>query len=76
MNDPIDIPPIDDPEAKLERALVDEFLRQQSRTRGDVAALPDAERVAIWREARAYASARLAEIDARAHYVEDLHKHE
>ena len=76
MRDPIDIPPTDDHEAKLERALVDEFLRQQGRTREDVAALPDTQRVAIWREARLYASARLAEIEARAHYVEDLHKHE
>ena len=74
MKDPIDVPPIDDPEAKLERAFVDEFLRQQGRTREQLQSLPEPERAAILRAARAYAAERLAEVGARAHYVNELHR--
>jgi hypothetical protein len=73
MTVPIDIPPIDHHEAKLERALVDQFLEQQGRTRASLADLPDAQRAAILGEARAYAAERLAEIGARAHYVKEIH---
>jgi len=74
MKDPIDVPPIEDQEAKLERALEDEFLRQKGWNRADLVALPDAERAAILSAASVYASARLAEIGARAHYVNELHR--
>jgi hypothetical protein len=76
MNDPIDFPPMEDHEAKLEVALVDEFLRRQGWTREQLLGLPDAQRAAILGAALAYAAERLAEIEARAHYVEDLHRHE
>ena len=74
MKDPIDVPPMDDPEAKLERALVDEFLRQQGRTRAELPGLSEDLRAALLREARAYAVERLTEIGARAHYVNELHR--
>jgi hypothetical protein len=74
MRDRIDVPPIEDHEAKLERALEDEFLRQQGRTRDEVMRLAEAERVLILGAAAAYASARLAEVGARAHYVQELHR--
>ena len=73
MTDPFEVPPIEDPEAKLERAFVDQFLAQQGESRQSIAAMPEAKRTAILREARAYASARLAEVQARAHYVNELH---
>jgi hypothetical protein len=73
MRDPIDLPPIDDREAKLERALIDEFLAQAGRSREDLDQLPEIDRAALLAKARAYASGRLAEIDARAHYVHELH---
>jgi hypothetical protein len=74
MKDPVDCPPLEDYEAKLERALEDEFLRQQGRTREEVARLPDAERAVILSAASTYASGRLAEIGTRAHYVNELHR--
>ena len=74
MKDPIDMPPIDDYEAKLERAFEDEYLRQQGRTREELHTLPEPERIALLRGAAAYASAHLAEVEARAHYVNDLHR--
>ena len=74
MREPIDVRPIDDHEAKLERALVDEFLRQRGRSRGDLMGLPDDQRQALLAAARMYAAERLAEIGARAHYVNELHR--
>ena len=74
MNDPADFPPIEDYEAKLERALEDEFLRQQGRSREELARLPEAERAVILSAASTYASGRLAEIGTRAHYVHELHR--
>ena len=74
MKDPIDVPPIEDHEAKLERAFEDEFLRQQGRSREEVCGLPEPERSRMLGAAGAYASARLAEVSARAHYVNELHR--
>lgn len=73
MKDSIDFPPIEDHEAKLERALVDEFLRQLGHSREGLAALPADERARLLGQARAHASEKLAEIGARAHYVKELH---
>jgi hypothetical protein len=75
MKEPIDVPAIDHHEAKLERALVDAFLREQGRTRAELAQLPEDERLTLLKQARLYAAERLAEIEARAHYVNELHEH-
>ena len=66
----------DDPEAKLERALMEEFLRRNHHSFTDLARLTPAERNRLLNRAARYADERLAEIGARAHYIEDLHKHE
>jgi hypothetical protein len=67
---------MEDPEAKLERALMEEFLRRHKHSFSDLALLTPPERNHLLGEAVRYADARLAEIGARAHYIEDLHKHE
>jgi hypothetical protein len=74
MDDPIEVPPVDDPEAKLERAFVDQFLAQQGESRQTLAVMPETRRMTLLREARKYASERLAEVQARAHYVGELHR--
>jgi len=66
----------EDPEAKLERALMEEFLRRRQHSFSDLALLTPSERNHLLDEAARYADARLAEIGAQAHYVENLHKHE
>jgi hypothetical protein len=66
----------EDPEAKLERALMEEFLRRRQHSFSDLALLTPSERNHLLDEAARYADARLAEIGARAHYIENLHKHE
>jgi hypothetical protein len=66
----------EDPEAKLERALMEEFLRSKHRSFTDIALLTPAERNHLLDLAARYADQRLAEIGARAHFVGDLHKHD
>ena len=73
MKDPIDVPPIDDYEAQLENALVDEFLRLRGYAREDLPGLPADECAQVLREARMHAAEKLAEIGARAHYVKEIH---
>ncbi len=68
--------PTDDPEAKLERALMEEYLRRRNHSFADLPLLSPDERRRLLNAATMYADARLAEIGARAHFVEDLHKHE
>jgi len=76
MVDRTDTPPTRDPEAMLERALMEEFLREQHHTFADLALLPEDQRRILLQHAAIYAAGRLAEIGARAHYVEGLHRHE
>jgi hypothetical protein len=68
-----DVRPAEDPEAQLERAFEDEFLRARGYDPVRLAELGPDERSALMKEASAYASAKLAEVQARAHYVHDLH---
>ncbi len=68
--------PLTDPEGKLELALIQTYLHDRGYTLGDLQSLPQAQRLALFRDAELYAAGRLAEIGARAHYVADLHKHE
>ena len=50
--------PMEDPEAQLERAFIDEYLRLHGH---------DPEAASI------YAAGKLAEFESRAHYVHDIH---
>ena len=61
-----------DPHAPLERALIDEFLAERGHTLRSVDWLPLPERRELLFRAVAYASQRLAEIESRAHFVDDL----
>ena len=65
---------VDDRHAALERMLVDEFLESRGHTRQSVGELPPAQATALQTAASQYASLRLAEIESRAHYVEEIHR--
>jgi hypothetical protein len=54
-------PFIDDPEAALERALMEEYLSEQGYTFEDLASLDDENRQHLMLEAAAYAALRLSE---------------
>jgi hypothetical protein len=68
-----DLPPLCDPEAHLERAFIEEFLRRKGYDAASVLALAEHERMALLREASIYAAGKLTEVEARARYVHDLH---
>ena len=61
-----------DQTAELERALIADFLEQRGHTVQSVKQMPDEERHALMRSASLHASMRLAEVETRAHYVDDL----
>lgn len=72
MRPDADQAPRPDQTADLELALITDFLEQRGHTVHSVQALPEAERHSLLREASLYASARLSEVESRAHYVDDL----
>jgi hypothetical protein len=55
-------------------ALIDEFLAEHGHTLPSVDKLPPAERRELLRRASSYATLRLAEIESRAHFVDDLER--
>ncbi len=65
--------PLEDPQARLERALIDEFLSERGCDLSTVRTRPPGEQRALLIQASQYAAVHLAEIDARAAYVHDLH---
>ena len=71
-----DVPRTADQIAQLEEAFITEFLERRGLTRSTLHDLPKAEVHALMKEASAYASARLSEVEARAHYVHELHHNE
>lgn len=64
---------IEDPEGQLESALIEEFLRSRGFDSSALRALPEDEAKRLRAEATVHAAARLAEVDARAHFVHNLH---
>ena len=65
--------PIEDPQAELETTLIDEFLRTRGVSRHGLRDIPEEKATALMKEASAYASARLTELESRAHYVHEIH---
>jgi hypothetical protein len=78
MDTDTDVPegPMKDPEGKLEKALIDEFLRARGLDERALAALPEAQARRVLAEASAYAGAKLAEVEARARFVHEIHGEE
>jgi hypothetical protein len=68
-----DISPRTDQNAPLEQALMREFLEQRGFSEEGVNRLPEPERHLLLTQASTWASNRLAEVEARAHYVHELH---
>lgn len=71
----LDSPATMAPDALLEQAFITEYLQGRGYRLEDVAELPHAQARLLLAEASRYASARLAEVEARAHFVEDIDEH-
>ena len=68
-----DSPPLEEPLAKLELALIDEFLRKHGHDAVALRSRADAASKAALRDAAIYAAMRLTEVESRAHYVHEIH---
>ena len=64
---------MEDPEATLERMHIEAYLRAKGHTLQSLQELPEHEARQLIVEASAYASAKLAEVETRAQFVQDLH---
>ena len=64
---------LEDPNARLETALIDEFLRTRGLDLRKLQDLPEAQARQLRKEASAYATARLTELESRAHFVQEIH---
>ena len=64
---------LEDPQARLERALIEEYLQERGCSLSTMNARPAGEQRVLLRQASQYALGRLAEIDARAAYVHEIH---
>lgn len=65
--------PLEDPMALLERAFIEQYLRQQNHTFDSIQLLGTEERRLLMVKAAQHAAVRLAEVDARSAYVHEIH---
>jgi hypothetical protein len=60
--------------AYLEQTLIEAYIQDQGYTLEGLKDLPEAEIKRLMTEASTYASNKLAEVELRAHFVEELHE--
>ena len=68
-----DTEPVEDPNAMLEKALIEEYLKARGYSHEDLKKLPPEVVEKLMKEASQYASLKLEEVEARAHFVKELH---
>jgi hypothetical protein len=68
-----DNPRMEDPHAQIEMAFIAEYLRSQGYSYEMLHELPEDEATRLMKEASLYASTKLMEMEARAHFVEEIH---
>jgi hypothetical protein len=64
---------VEAPLGELERALIDEFVRAQGYDPLKLSDLPEEERKRLLKDASVYASGKLMEVEARSHFLDELH---
>ena len=64
---------MEDPEAALETMYIEEYLRGKGHTFQSLQELPEEEARQLMIEASAYASTKLAEVEKRAHLMQEIH---
>ena len=65
--------PMEDPNALLENALIAEYLKEKGYSHEDLKKLPAELVEKLMKEASQYASLKMEEVQARAHFVKELH---
>jgi hypothetical protein len=66
-------PLTEDMHAGLEKSLIEAYLRDKGYTLEELRKLPEAEFKQFMKEASTYASGKLAELEERAHFLQELH---
>lgn len=69
----VDTEPVEDPNAMLEKALIEEYLKEKGYSHEDLKKLPAKLVEKLMKEASQYASLKMEEVKARAHFVKELH---
>ena len=67
------IEPIEDRSALLENSLIEEYLKEKGYSQEDLKKLPAELVEKLMKEASQYASLKMEEVEARAHFVKELH---
>jgi hypothetical protein len=67
---------MEDPTRRLEQAFIEKYLRVHGHEPEAVRLLPPSRAKALLEAASTYAAGRLAEFEARAHYVHEIHSKE
>jgi hypothetical protein len=65
--------PFEDRYAMLEKALIKEYLHEMGLTHEDLKKMPAEVVEKLMKEASQYASLKMEEVEARAHFIQDLH---
>ena len=65
--------PTEDPNAVLEKALMEEYLKEQGYSLEKLKGLPRELAEKLMKEASQYASLKMEEVEARAHFIEEIH---
>jgi hypothetical protein len=65
--------PVEDPNALLEKALIEEYLKEKGYSHEDLKKLPADVVEKLMKEASQYASLKMEEVEARAHFIKELH---
>ncbi len=66
-------PIMEDMHAALEKTLIEAYLKGKGYTLEGLKTLPEAEATQLMKEASTYASGKLAELEERAHLMEELY---
>jgi hypothetical protein len=61
-----------DPAALMERAFIEEFLQTRGHSLATLKTLPHDQSAALMKEASRHASARLTEVESRAHFIDSI----
>jgi hypothetical protein len=72
-NQEANIPIEEDPHALMERTFIQEYLKGHGHTLESLHELPEAQAKKLMAEASVYASSKLTEMEARAHFVGEVH---
>ena len=65
--------PVEDRNTFLEKALIEEYLREKGYSMEEFKKLPAEVAEKLMKEASQYASLKMEEVQARAHFIKELH---